>query len=190
VEDVRLEGEDERTVSLSYYLFMIAQGFEKFGRESDAAKLYLRLLTTYPVIHEGGQLGVMAENRVRWLIGDKSWIAPTSDQLILKIEHALQAKDMEDLSHLISRDFGFGRTVGDRFAVRYQDGLDLIAQEIKTLDHPMVEVMQSDDEQVLLKTTGWERGNKTWYFELHKNQRRKGWEWDLAYWEQPGGFQP
>jgi len=173
-----------RTVSLAYYLYIIAQAFESFGRESDAKKLYLRLLMNYPVIHEGGQLGVMTENRLRWLLGDKSWVMTSVDELILKLERALQRHDEKALGKLISRDFGFGRNYSERFAVKYQDGLKLLTDELSHLQHPTVEVIAKvDGEKVLLKTTGWENGKKNWYFAIHKNHRLQGWEWDMAYWE-------
>lgn len=185
VEAVRLKGKFlDRTVSMEFYLYTLGQAFEKFGRESDAAKLYLRLLTTYPVIHQGSQLGVMVENRLRWLLGDKSWIDPSLDDLILRIDRALHNRDAKALAALISRDFAFGRTYEDRFAVKYQEGLELIAQDLAGLKDPTVEVVaKTGEDQVLLKTTGWEEGNRTWFFALRKNLRHKGWEWDLAFWE-------
>ncbi|MBN1594429.1 hypothetical protein JW933_00740 [candidate division FCPU426 bacterium] len=173
-----------RTVSLSYYLYTIAQAFESFGRENDAKKLYLRLLLNYPSLHEGGQLGVMTENRLRWLLGDKSWVVASLDELILRLERALQKHDVKTLGRLISRDFGFGRDYRERYAVKHSEGLKMLEAELGGLQHPTVEIVsKTADEQVILKTTGWEHGQKNWYFGLHKNHRLQGWEWDLAYWE-------
>ncbi len=175
----------DRTVSLAYYLYVIAQAFEHFERDSDAVKLYLRLLVHYPLLYEGSQLGVMAENRLRWLVGDKAWIIPNVDDLVIQLERALKTRDIKAVAGLISRDFGFGRTYKHRFAVTSRDGIELIGEEFKQLDHLTVEIVgEQDDEELLLKTTGWDKGRKTWYFALHKNQRLHGWEWKLAYWEQ------
>lgn len=173
-----------RRVSLSQYLYLIAMAFEDFGKEADAKKLYLHLLIHYPVINEGSQLGVMTENRLRWLLGDKSWVLASVDELILRLERALCQQDVQALARLISRDFGFGRNYDERYAVKYQDGIKLISGELSGLRRPVVEVVSKiEDENVLLKTTGWEQGKKIWYFSLQKNQRMQGWEWDLAYWE-------
>ncbi|MCK5241563.1 hypothetical protein KAR34_03835 [bacterium] len=185
VETVRLQTRYfNRTVSLAYYLYTIAQAFENFGRENEAKKLYLRLLMNYPVIHEGGQLGVMTENRLYWLLGDKSWVMSSLDELILKLERALQKHDQKALGKLISRDFGFGRNYSERYAVKYKDGLNMLTDELANLRRPTVEIIsKAEDERVVLKTTGWENGEKNWFFAIHKNHRLQGWEWDMAYWE-------
>jgi hypothetical protein len=185
IETVRLKTRYfNRTVSLAYYLYTIALAFESFGREKEAKKLYLRLLMNYPVIHEGGQLGIMTENRLRWLLGDQSWVMSSLDELILKLERALRKQDHKALGKLISRDFGFGRNYSERYVVKYKDGLEMLVEELARLQHPTVEVISKvDDERVILKTTGWENGKKNWFFALHKNHRLQGWEWDMAYWE-------
>lgn len=173
-----------RVVSLSYYLYLLALAMEQFGRERDAEKLYLHLLIQYPVLHDNSQLGVMTENRLHWLLGDKRWISPSLDELILKLEYALLKQDAKALEALISRDFGFGRNYEERFAVKYQDGARFLAEEMKTLRQPVVEIhSKTEAGQVVLKTSGWEDGRKTWYFSLRRNPRAEGWEWDLAYWE-------
>jgi hypothetical protein len=174
-----------RIVSLSFYLYLLAQALEEFGRERDAEKVYLHLLIQYPVLHDNSQLGVMTENRLHWLLGDKRWVSPSVDELILKLEYALLKQDEQALQALISRDFGFGRNYEERFAVKYQDGVRLLAEEMKTLRQPVVEIYSKEEaDQVVLKTSGWEDGKKTWYFSLRHNPRVEGWEWDLAYWEQ------
>lgn len=173
-----------RIVSLSFYLYLLAQAMEQFGREHDAEKLYLHLLIQYPVLHDHSQLGVMTENRLYWLLGNKGWVSASVDELILKLEYALLKQDEKALQALISRDFGFGRNYEERFAVKYQDGVRLLAEDMKTLHQPVVEIYsKNEDDQVVLKTSGWEDGKKTWYFSLRRNPRVEGWEWDLAYWE-------
>ncbi|MCD4812509.1 hypothetical protein K8S19_02265 [bacterium] len=174
----------DRTVSLAYYLYTIARAFESFGRETDAKRLYLRLLMNYPLLYQGGQLGIMTENRLIWLLGDKSWVVTSVDELILRLERAVIKQDAPALRKLISRDFGFGRDYNERFAVKYKDGLEVIVSEFGNLEHPQVEIVSKiEDDTIVLKTTGWESGNKNWFFSLHKNHRLQGWEWDLAYWE-------
>lgn len=173
-----------RVVSLSYYLYLLALAMEQFGRERDAEKLYIHLLIQYPVLHDNSQLGVMTENRLLWLLGDKRWVSSSLDELILKLEYALLKHDAKALEALISRDFGFGRNYEERFAVKYQDGARFLAEEMKTLRQPVVEIhSKTEAGQVVLKTSGWEDGRKTWYFSLRRNPRAEGWEWDLAYWE-------
>ncbi|MEW6516092.1 MAG: hypothetical protein AB1439_04220 [candidate division FCPU426 bacterium] len=173
-----------RIISLSFYLYLLAQAFEQFGRDQDAEKLYIHLLIQYPVLHDNSQLGVMTENRLYWLLGDKRWVMPSVDELILKLEYALLKQDEQALQALISRDFGFGRSYEERFAVKYQEGVHLLAEEMKNLHQPVVEIYSKDeDNQVVLKTSGWENGKKTWYFSLRHNPRAEGWEWDMAYWE-------
>lgn len=186
IEAVRLKSQlYNRTVSLPYYLFTIAQAFEKFGRDQDATKLYLRLLMNYPLINEGEQLGINAENRLKWLIGNKEWIYSSVDEMIFQLDRAILNRDEQALKNLISRDFCFGRTKTERFAVQYQEGLKLIANGFEKLTNPVIEIIENfDDKRVVLKSTGWDQGNKIWYFALHKNERVQGWEWDLAYWEQ------
>ncbi len=185
VDSVRMESRYfNRTVSLPIYLFTIAEAFEKLGRQEDAAKLYLRLLVDYPLIYEKEQLGVDAENRLKWILGDKSWMAPTADELILRVEKAIITRDGGALKKVISRDFGLGRTRSERYAVPYQEVLKVMAQELPTITDPTVEIVNTTGQgRVVLKITGWRRQTKTWYLVLHKNLRLDAWEWDLAYWE-------
>lgn len=185
VETVRMESRYyNRTVSLSIYLFTIAQAFEKFNRDNDAAKLYLRLLINYPLIYEKEQLGVEAENRLKWILGDKSWMSPTADELILRIEKTIITRNGAALKQVISRDFGLGRTRNERYAVPYEDALAVMTGELPDIVNPTVEVVdKTTPERMVLKVTGWRHHSKTWYLVLHKNLRLNAWEWDLAYWE-------
>lgn len=181
----------EHVVSLAFYLYSLAQAFERFDRDQDAAKLYLRLLASYPIMADGGQLGIMAENRLRWLIADKSWVLASESELILRLESALRRHDPKALGALVSRDFGFGASADDRFAVNYPETIQLLTAALKDLNTPTVEVVSEvENEKVLLKTTGWEHGTKTWYFTLHRNPKVQGWEWDLAYWDPDTPGQP
>lgn len=185
VEVIRLKtGLKRRMITLAAYLFTLAQGFERAGRDSDAAKLYLRLLSRYPVLHEGSQLGIMAENRLRWLIGDQHWLVPSAQELTNRLGFALQHRDITLLGRLMSRDFGFGRDSSDRFAITPAEGFALFSQGLQTLKSPArLEISAAGETEWRLKSPGWEDGRRTWYFVLHKNPRRQRWEWDLAYWE-------
>ncbi len=183
VETVRLRtSAAELTVSLPHYLYRIAQEFEKRGKENHAAKLYLRLLLHYPLLDNDSQLGIRTDNRLRWLLGDKSWIVPSREELTLRLEEALQAHDLKTLQRLISHDFSFGLDDSDRLAVNYLEGLRFIAYNLnnaKRLD--VQEVPQPSADQALLKATGW-AGGRTWYFTLHRSERPAGWEWIAASW--------
>ncbi len=172
------------TVSMPYYLFLIASGLERQGRPDDAVKVYLRLLTHFSLLGGRNQLGIRADNRLRWLLGDKSWVLP-SVELVRRLRAALERKDPEALRRLISPDFGFGVDEADRLAVNYEDGLRIIAQNMQKARNLDLQVLQpADEDTILLKTTGWSGMKDTWYFFLTRPRGAEGWEWNLAFWEE------
>jgi hypothetical protein len=176
----------EEKISLAFYLFKIAEALERVGRGRDAEKLYLRLLLRHTALQADNQLGVMAENRLRWLIGDKSWVAPAADILVQRLESALRSKNFRMLEKLLSRDFGIGRTLDNRFFLPYPEAIQLIEKNFQNAGPIVVEVIDEiPNEKMLLKTTGWDHGKRAWYLGLYHNRQAKGWEWNLAYWENP-----
>ena len=185
IQRVKLIQKDKiSTLTLPEYLYTLGKSFEELGSENNAKKIYLRLLVNYPIIYKSNQLGVEVENRFNWLVGSKDWLKPNVDELILKLEKALSEKKQSMLKGLISRDFGFGSNQKDRFVINYKEALQIICKGFKNTSNFTMEIIpQTSEKKMVLKTTGWENGEKIWYFILNKNIKRKSWEWNLAYWE-------
>jgi len=129
-------------------------------------------------------LGIRVENRLRWLLGDKSWVFSSADDLVSKLKQALSSRNIRALSRIMSRDFGFGSDAENRLAVNYHEGLMLIEESLKKSARVAVESISMEQPgRIRIKTSGWSGEHKVWYFSLHQQNRPKGWEWDLAYWE-------
>lgn len=186
-EQVRLKSESgDEDVPLPYYLFMLAGEFERLGNSEDAVKLYLRLLTHYPLMEEEeSQLGIMAENRLRWLLGDKRWILRESGELTARLAAALAARDTTALQRIMSRDFGLGSDADERYAVDYREGLKMIRSSLDVSPRVTVDAVEEPEPgRVLIKTSGWHGEHAVWYFGLRHLDQPEGWEWDLAYWDE------
>jgi hypothetical protein len=183
IEMVNLKmGENTIPVTLPYYLFTIGRELERLGQGRDALKLYLRLVMHYQVLDEENQIGTLTENRIHWLLGDKSWIQPTASELIRKIKHALELKNTQFLLPVISRDFGFGEERIERLPVNYKWAMTFFEDNWAGNVPLQVEVEPKDPKTVWLKVTGWSREHKIWYFVLHERERPLGWEWDGVVW--------
>jgi hypothetical protein len=177
----------DQIVSLPFYLYLLAREFERAGKYSDAAKLYLRLLIRYSLLEEDNQLGVRVENRLRWVLADKSWIMGSSQELLLRLQQALATQDAAALERIISRDFGFGRDESIRYAVDYHDGLLLIRENLKRSPHVAVDsVIRPENGRIVVRTVGWEGDHRVWYFSLRRLDRPAGWEWTLVAWGENG----
>lgn len=178
---------EDEVVSLPFYLFMVARAFERRGRFQDAAKLYFRMLLSYSLLEDEGQLGVRVENRLRWILGDKSWALATPEELAKRLVLALARRDRDGLERLISRDFGFGRSEDDRYAVDYHEALQILEESLA--DSPEVALdtlVQTEPERWVLRTTGWIGEHRVWYFNLRRSPVLGAWEWTLAAWGEPG----
>ncbi len=189
VPTVRLErGGEVEEVELPEYLFALGEVFERLGRPRDAVQLYLRLLLNHPVLDRDDQLGVRTENRLRWVLGDQRWVVADLADLIRRLSAALAARDGEALRQLMSRDFGLGWNEDHRLAMDYQDGVSFFTSNFRGSEGVHVDRVDPVDpaQRVNLRTTGWGGSHPVWVLSLRHRARPGGWEWDLAYWEDPG----
>lgn len=188
VPTVRLQEDGQiNEVALPVYLFALGEVFERLGRPQDAVKLYLRLLVNHPVLNGDDQLGVRTENRLRWVLGDKQWVKADLADLVRRLSAALAAQDVEALRQLMSRDFGLGWSEQNRLALDYQDGLNFLASHFRGSGGVHVDEITPVDpaERVNLRTSGWGGEHPVWVLSLRHRARPSGWEWDLAYWDEP-----
>ena len=172
-----------RTVPLAHYLFGVAERFESLGRPREALKTYFHLAMRYALLDNRSTLGRRVDNRIRWHVGDKSWVRETPQELAGQLETALRARDFEKLERLISRDFAFGQNGTARLAVDYRQGLRVVSAALREAGGVEIDSLgYRNPETWVVRMQSESFGDKTWYFTLHEIEHPKGWEWDMAFW--------
>jgi hypothetical protein len=177
-------GTEQVTVTLPFYLFTLGREFERLGQPDDAVKLYLHLQMHYTFLDDENPLGLRAENRLRWILGDKHWFKPTPEVLIEGLRRALEHKDPQALEELMSRDFGFGEDAGagERVPLDNRWAVQMMSSRWAASPNLTLTLVSRDSQRVFLKSVGWRGEHKIWNLVLHHRNRPQGWEWDTVTW--------